>query len=262
MEGREALSHLSPYRDLKGDVVMAFLDFAALKQEVRIEDAIELLQLDMKQGNNQFRGKCPACKGSGPRSLVITPAKQAFYCFAESIGGDVIALVDAAGFLVQQVSHSETGSSTVPQERIKEDARSLQPLSYLEPGHKKLAKLGLSEDTSKAFSSGYAPKGILRGRFAFPIHNAKGRLIAYGGIDPERPDEPVKFPRDFDPAASVFNLHTQTEDEILLCRSPLEVMHVHQAGIDNAVSFLTPDISSEQLLVISNSLRDRRLVLP
>ena len=250
---------------------MAFLDFAALKQEVRIEDAIELLQLDMKQGNNQFRGKCPACKGSGPRSLVITPGKQAFYCFAERIGGDVIAFVahirgqsmkDAANFLAGEGSPSSTGSSTVPKERIKEDARSLQPLSYLEPGHKKLAKLGLSEDTSKAFSSGYAPKGILRGRFAFPIHNAKGRLIAYGGIDPERPDEPVKFPRDFDPAASVFNLHTQTEDEILLCRSPLEVMHVHQAGIDNAVSFLTPDISSEQLLVISNSLRDRRLVLP
>ena len=250
---------------------MAFLDFAALKEEVRIEEAIELLQLDMKEGNNQFRGKCPACKGSGPRSLVITPSKQAFYCFAEGTGGDVIALVahicgqsmkDAAGFLVQQVSHSETGSSTVPQERIKEDARSLQPLSYLEPGHKKLAKLGLSEDTCKAFSSGYAPKGILRGRFAFPIHSSEGQLIAYGGIDPERPDEPVKFPRDFDSAASVFNLHTQTEDEILLCRSPLEVLQVHQSGIENAVSFLTQEISSEQLLLLSYHLGDRHLVLP
>ena len=250
---------------------MAFLDFAALKQEVRIEDAIELLQLDMKQGNNQFRGKCPACKGSGPRSLVITPAKQAFYCFVERTGGDVIALAahiqgqsmkDAAAFLAKKGSPSMAVPSTVPKERIKEDARSLQPLSYLEPGNKKLAKLGLSEDTCKTFGSGYAPKGILRGKFAFPIHDMEGRLIAYGGVEPESPEAPIKFPKDFDPQRTVFNLHLQNEDEIMLCRSPLEVMMVHQSGIENAVSFLTSEISSEQLLVLSNQLGDHRLVLP
>ena len=250
---------------------MAFLDFAALKEEVRIEHVIELLQLDMKEGNKQFRGKCPACKGSGPRSLVITPPKQAFYCFAERTGGDVIALAahiqgqsmkDAATFLVEKSGSSETFSSTVPQERIKKDARSLQPLSYLEPDHKKLAKLSLSEDTCKTFGSGYAPKGILRGRFAFPIHDTKGILIAYGGIDPESPEAPIKFPKDFDPARSIFNLHTQNEDEILLCRSPLEVMLVYQSGIENAVSFLTSEISSEQLLQLSNQLGNCHLVLP
>lgn len=250
---------------------MAFLDFAALKEEVRIEHVIELLQLDMKEGNNQFRGKCPACKGSGSRSLVITPAKQAFYCFAERTGGDVIALAahiqglsmkDAATFLNENGSHSKAFSSTVPQERIKEDARSLQPLSYLEPGHKKLNKLGLSEDTCKIFGSGYAPKGILRGKLAFPVHDVEGRLIAYGGVDPEIPETPIKFPKDFDPARSIFNLHTQNEDEILLCRSPLEVMLVYQSGIENAVSFLTSEISSEQLLELSNQLGNCHLVLP
>lgn len=250
---------------------MAFLDFAALKQEVRIEDAIDQLHLEMKEGNNQFRGKCPACKGSGPRSLVITPAKQAFYCFAERLGGDVIALAahvrglsmkDAATFLVEEGSPSCTGSSTVPKERIKEVARSLQPLSYLEPDHKKLVKLGLSEDTCKAFGSGYAPKGILRGRFVFPIHDMEGQLIAYGGVDPESPDTPIKFPKDFDPGRFIFNLDSQNDNEILLCRSPLEVLQVHQSGIENAVSFLTQEISSEQLLVLSNKLGDRSLVLP
>lgn len=249
---------------------MAFLDFAALKQEVQIEDAIDQLHLEMKEGNNQFRGKCPACKGSGPRSLVITPAKQAFYCFAERLGGDVIALAahvrglsmkDAATFLVEEGSPSSTGSSTVPKERIKEDARSLQPLSYLEPGHKKLGGIGLTEDTCNAFGSGYAPKGILRGRYAFPVHNTDGQLIAYGGIDPENPDAPIKFPKDFDPIGYIFNLHHQNEDEILLCRAPLEVMRVHQSGIENTISFLTPEISSEQLLVLADHLGERNLVL-
>ena len=250
---------------------MAFLDFAALKEEVTIEKAIDLLCLKVKEGKDQYRGPCPACKGSGPRSLVITPAKQAFYCFAERIGGDVIALAshirnesmkDAARFLAGEGSPSSTVSSTVPKARIKEDVRSLQPLSYLEPGHEKLAKLGLSEDTFKAFGSGYASKGILRGRFAFPIHDTEGRLIAYGGVDPDNSDAPIKFPKDFDPRRSVFNLHAQGEEEILLCRSPLEVMRVHQSGIENAVSFLTPEISSGQLLILSNQLGNHHLVLP
>ena len=248
----------------------AFLKSATNLPRVTVK-RVELLQLEMKERNNQFRGKCPACKGSGSRSLVITPAKQAFYCFAEGTGGDVIALAahiqgqpmkDAAVFLAEKGSRSMAVPSTVPKERIKEDARSLQPLSYLEPGHKKLANLGLSDDICKTFGSGYAPKGILRGKFAFPIHDMEGRLIAYGGIDPERPEAPIKFPKDFDPASSAFNLHTQTEDEILLCRSPLEVMLVYQSGIENAVSFLTPEISSEQLLILSNHLGDRHLVLP
>jgi len=250
---------------------MAFLDFAALKDSVRIEDTLHKLQLKMYESNNQFRGACPVCKGGSPRSLVITPAKQAFYCFAGRIGGDVIALVahiqnvsmkEAAEFLAEKKDLSSYSVSTVPKERIKEDARNLQPLTYLDPSHKKLASLGLSDETCTFFGGGYAPKGILRGKFAFPIHCPDENLIAYGGIDLNDPTTDIKFPKDFDPQNYIFNLHHQNDDEILLCRSTLEVMQTHQAGIENVISFLTEKISSYQLRMLSEQLGERHLVLP
>lgn len=71
---------------------MALVDFAALKERVRIEEVLPGLGLSMKQTGAQWRGPCPACQSGGPRALVVTPAKSAFYCFGGRTGGDVIAL--------------------------------------------------------------------------------------------------------------------------------------------------------------------------
>ena len=257
---------------------MAFLDFAALKEAVTIEQAIDWLGLDLREGNQQFRGSCPTCKSSGPRSLVITPSKQAFYCFAERLGGDVIALVahiqqmnmkEAAEFLVKKGSVSTPGSnnsvSTVPPERIKKDTRSLQPLNYLEPGHAKIKNLSISKETCIKFAAGYAPKGIMRGKFAFPIHDADGQLIAYGGISLDDPSAELTFPKDFNPELALFNHHQQNGDEIILCRSALEVVQLHENGIENAIAFLIRNLSSDQLEVLAKFLEnheDMTLVMP
>ena len=52
---------------------MPFVDFAALKQRVRIEDVLPELGLEMKQHAGQWRGPCPACRSGGNRALVVTP---------------------------------------------------------------------------------------------------------------------------------------------------------------------------------------------
>ena len=70
-----------------------FIDFQALKQNVKIEDAMALLGLKVSQHGDQMRGACPACKSGGDRALVITSSKSVFYCFAAGQGGDVIALI-------------------------------------------------------------------------------------------------------------------------------------------------------------------------
>jgi DNA primase len=96
-----------------------FVDFAALKERVSIEHAIQLLGLQLKPAGNQLRGPCPICKTGGDRALVVTPAKGMFYCFMAQTGGDQIALVahvkackttEAANFLA--------GTSTVPRRSI------------------------------------------------------------------------------------------------------------------------------------------------
>ena len=99
---------------------MPFVDFAALKSRVRIENVAAMLALDIKPRGAQLRAPCPACRSGGERALVITPAKQVFYCFGARSGGDLIALVahvrgcgaNEAATLIAQ--HFGTGTSTVP----------------------------------------------------------------------------------------------------------------------------------------------------
>jgi DNA primase len=247
---------------------MPFIDFAELKERVRIEDAIPKLGLELKQRNGQWRGPCPVCQSGGERALVVTPARQAFYCFGGKTGGDVIALAahirdcsvkDAAAFLAgnsavpaRNSTSSRNGSSTVPEERSKEAARSLQPLTYLQPAHQAVQALGLDEPTCDAFGAGYAPKGVMRGRLAIPIHDWAGTLLAYCGRSVKGESPTLIFPNGFDPVGHIFNAHRieASEDngrELFLVREPLEVLKAQQNGIDNAVSFLTETISAEQL---------------
>jgi hypothetical protein len=62
-----------------------FIDFQALKLEIKIEDAVPLFGLKVSQFKDQMRGPCPACKSGGDRALVITAAKSVYYCFAAGV---------------------------------------------------------------------------------------------------------------------------------------------------------------------------------
>ena len=53
-----------------------FVDFEALKARVKIEQAIPLLGLKLRQHGDQYRGPCPACKNGGDRALAINSGKQ------------------------------------------------------------------------------------------------------------------------------------------------------------------------------------------
>jgi hypothetical protein len=245
---------------------MGYLDFAALKQCVPIDSVLPSLGLQMKFHGVQWRGPCPACKSGGKRALVVTPEKSAFYCFGGRTGGDVIALVahirgcamkDAAAFLAGS-ERPESGAGkavdTVPEERRKEDARSLQPLTYLQADHPAIVGLGLQPETCVHFCAGYAPKGIMRGRLAIPLHDSGGILVAYCGQSVDGGEPGLIFPNGFDPQSVIFNAHRIVEageaddaSPLILARDPLEVMLAWQNGIANVVSFLTSFATPGQL---------------
>ncbi len=170
-----------------------FVDFAELKSRVSIEEAVQMLGLVMKSGNNQFRGPCPACKGGGERALVITSSKAAFYCFAAHKGGDVIALVAhirncdmkvAAQFLAEQIRvEQQQPKRTVPESGAREEGtKTLAALSYLEPEHDAVHAVGFSSDFCKKHGIGYAPRGIMRGTVAIPFRDEHGTLLGYIGV--------------------------------------------------------------------------------
>jgi CHC2 zinc finger len=254
---------------------MSFLDFAAIKQQVSVRSAIDLLGLKLTEHQSQWRGPCPICKSGGDRALVITPSKNAFYCFAAHGGGDVIALAshiravgmkDAAAFLAgdRAEPHPKLRNGAepkkLPEERPKEDVRSLKPLSYLDPDHESLRALGLEGETCRHFGAGYAPKGIMRGRLAIPIHDWRtGALVAYCGQSVRGDGGGLTFPKDFDPSAHVFNGHHAQEGDAILMRDPLEVMVASQNGITNGISFFTIDLAAEQFQALASLMQEKSI---
>jgi len=249
---------------------MPYIDFAELKATLAIEDCLGQLGLSLKKSGAAFRGPCPTCRSGGDRALVVTPAKQAFYCFGAKTGGDVIALVahirecdmrSAAAFLAGKGSDPEPSEkkakgSTVPEERTKEAARSLRPLSYLEPEHSSVQKLGLNEQTCTDFGAGYAPKGIMRGRLAIPIHDGSGTLIAYCGRALKGEEPKLIFPKDFLPEEYLFNAHQTSGDGLVLVRDPLDVLIATQNGVDNVVSVLTETLNANQLRMLADLMEE------
>jgi DNA primase len=235
-----------------------YIDFAELKEQVGIEDVFPMLELHMMQKGDQWRGACPACEDSD-RSLVVTSSKGAFYCFSAKKGGDVISLVahvrdlgmrDAAlaiaeyrELVPEPPAANRTGTSTskrtVPNSAGGKETQKLQPLAYLDAAHETVEALGLSPATCERFGAGYAPKGILRGRLAIPIHDLNGELVAYCGRAVRDDQSPIlSFPKGFDPSAYVFNLHRMVDGDLYCTFDPLDVLLAFENGIENAIAFL------------------------
>jgi hypothetical protein len=235
-----------------------FIDFGALKERVSMEQAVQLLGLQLRPQGHQLRGACPVCKTGGDRALVITPGKGLYYCFAGQTGGDQIALTahikgfknqqEAAAFLdgngtvpgtVQNSTVSKKGATVPPAHKD----RGFGPLSYLEPQH---------ED---------APKGVLRGRYAVPVKSRTGELLAYAGIAVTKEQTPALLFHNFDPSSHLFNADRVAEGgDLWVCRDPLAAILAVENGIpvENVVSFLAP-ITAQSLEMLSSLMDERKI---
>jgi DNA primase (bacterial type) len=252
---------------------MGFVDFAELKTRVPIEDALKWLGVELKASpNGQLRGCCPIHSGTNPREFVVTPSKGLYFCFAGCGGGDVIKLVanyrktgtkEAAAELADHFGNGTVtarGNSTVPGNRTvpQNEKAGFNPLTYLEAAHEAVQALGVSANTCAVFGAGYAPKGIMRGRMAIPIHSKEGTLMAYCGRTVKRESPTLTFPNGFQPADHIFNAHKVAEGELYLVRDPLQVLTAFESGIENVVSFLTEAISAQQLEQLASLLDEKR----
>jgi DNA primase len=181
------------------------LSFSDIKQHVTIEQVASMLNLKLRKTGDTYRCACPACQSKTDRAIVITPARNIFYCFDAKKGGDVLTLAshvlgvglrDAAQaisdhFLLASKESEPREPSAVPNgEASKEKATPtaqnvptspLQPLTYLVAEHEAVQALGLDAETAKALGLGFAPKGIMRGTVAFPLYRA-GELAGYVGV--------------------------------------------------------------------------------
>ena len=161
---------------------MPFIDFEEVKRTVSIEDAAQRLGLKMRKSGNQLRAPCPICKSGGDRALVITPAKNLFYCFAAQSGGDQLQLVAHVMSLgVKEAAEWLGGASTgtaptgTASARVStESTDGFQPLDYLQAEHAAVEAVGFDQETAAALGIGYAPKGLMRGTVAVPVRLPDG----------------------------------------------------------------------------------------
>lgn len=185
-----------------------FIDFAALKESISFEKAIDFLGLALTRHGDQLRGECPTCDTDNPRALVITPSKG-FYCFGDKRGGDVVGLVahckgigqrDAAQLMQRELMGNSTSTSTsrststrnrtstssrgrgLQEPKQETAAIGLTPLDYLDPAHEDVEALGMTVEDAEALGAGHASKGVLRGLVAVPLRTAEGVLVGYAGI--------------------------------------------------------------------------------
>lgn len=224
----------------------AYIDFAEVKKRVSIADVLSMLGIELKKAGNQLRGCCPIHKGDNDRQFVVTPAKNVWYCFGNCDGGgDIIELVSK----VKQITQKEAAQTIAlhfklidiaKPEKATSSSKAFEPLTYLDPEHEALKPLGLSADTLRHFEAGYAPKGIMSGRLAVPIHELDGTLIAYVGVALNGAEPRFKYPKDFTPR--VFNANRVGEGVLYVARDPLKVLKAFEGGIENcvAVEEMTP----------------------
>jgi DNA primase len=262
-----------------------YVDFKELKARVSIHQvAVSMLGLQLTQKGDQYRGCCPIHRGTNPREFSMNASKNLWNCFGGCGGGDQIALVakvkdipqkEAAqlideyfGLTITSTAHRSAARAVHPTVSAHSTPgptdgkeKALQPLPYLEATHPKVQALGVSPETAELFASGYAAKGVLRGRFAVPIRNKDGALLAYVGIAVEREQSPHLQFHNFDPHSMLFNIDRVAEGgDLYVCRDPLRAILAVENGVpaESVVSFLSP-ITAQSLEMLSSLMDEKKV---
>jgi DNA primase len=195
-------------------------------------DIVELVSdyVTLKRAGQNYKGLCPF-HGEKTPSFMVSPQKQIYHCFGCGAGGDVFSFImkyegmefrDAMELLAKRAGVELKGIDKGQQGQrqalrtIQAEAMSfyMAHLERSEAASRYLSERGVGEDTRKAFSLGYAPRGwqelynhlrkkgfkepfimqsgliakgskgpydVFRERIVFPIFDIQGEPLAFGG---------------------------------------------------------------------------------
>lgn len=211
-----------------------------------------------------------------PTCFRVSVVKNCFNCFGKcKAGGNIldfvsrkegVAIREAALLIADWFSlKSPKAGKEKPAQKAEPTAKDAEdesaapnpPLPFalksLDPAHPYLIEQGFSPETIAEFGAGFCAKGVLAGRIAVPIHNARGELVGYGGRWPGEPSagkEAWKFPPGFRRSAEVFSLHRAMKEPpqapLIVVKGIFAVMKLWQLGLGKAVALMAASPSPAQ----------------
>jgi DNA primase len=262
-----------------------WIDFRALKAQIPILDVLaryNFLAGLREKGPEKLVGPCPVHGGKNPNSFHVNTKKNVYNCFSSCGGGNILDLVmkveqceireagrklaewfnvrfDGArppAIAAAKPASAEAQSAAPAQVPTRPTAAVNPPLDHelkrLDQKHAYLIERGVSPETVKTFGVGFCSRGIMKGRIAIPIHNERGKLVAYAGraIDAELAKEgKYKLPAGFLKGHVVHNLHRAKERAsagLIVVEGFFDAMKVHQAGFPNVVALMGSSMTQEQ----------------
>jgi DNA primase len=249
-----------------------FIGFDRLKQSVSMEQVLGRYGLleKLRRRGDSLSGVCPVHRGHNPTQFRVNLAKNCWICFGDCHGGGSIVdfvsrmekiRIREAGLLLQDWFNLEPGNGNeVPRMAVKEQVIPLEtnpPLRFslggLDGAHPYLEQRGLTAATISTFGVGYCPHGMLRGWIAIPIHDARGKVVAYAGRWPGTPPEEqpkYRLPRGFHKSLELFNQHRAAQESasgpLVVVEGFFGCMRVWQAGHRRVVSLMGSMLSAAQ----------------
>jgi DNA primase len=263
-----------------------FVSFREVKSAVSLESVLRRYELfaGLREKGANLVGRCPFCESPSAQQFQVSPAKNAWHCFACKAGGNVLDFVAKRegmnvraaalrlnewfelGLLAEAPPAAPAPPPPAVPSLIPTPAPSANPpltfaLKTLDPAHPSLARLGLQAATLESFGAGYCSKGLLKGRLAIPIHGGGGEVVAYSGLALDEGTPRYLYPPNFHPALEVMNLHrlsasAKSTKPLYLAPEILGVLRLVQAGFSSVLGLFDGSFSREQEDVIA-ALRTR-----
>jgi DNA primase len=251
-----------------------FIGFDRLKQSVSMEQVLGRYGLlkKLRRRGDSLSGVCPVHRGHNPTQFRVNLAKNCWICFGDCHGGgsivDFVSRMESirireAGLLLQDWFNLEPGNGNEDYRPAVKDPvvpfkkETNPPLRFalgaLDGAHPYLAQRGLTAATISVFGVGCCAHGMLRGWIAIPIHDAKGKVVAYAGRWPGTPpeDQPkYRLPRGFRKSLELFNQHRAAQENasgpLVVVEGFFGCMRVWQAGHRRVVSLMGSMLSAAQ----------------
>lgn len=263
-----------------------FVGFDALKRLVTMAQVLDRYQLldRLRRSGDSLTGACPIHAGHNPTQFRVSLSKNCWICFGDChSGGSIVDFVSRkegvgirqAGLLLQDWFNLASGingnginNGPRPRNRVTVSEpnnweNGNRPLEFtlgpLDGDHPYLRGRGLSAETIATFGVGHCSRGMFAGWIAIPIHNARGKLVAYAGRWPDEPPPNMskyRFPKGFRKSLEVFNLHRAANGDagqpLVVVEGFFGCMVVWQAGHRRVVSIMGSMLSQYQASLIAS----------